>query len=192
MYQQPTPSRQALVSMTTHLFQTQPGRQSCSEQEERAEQVRRRIGVPSEEVYLPKQVRIARCRVRQQAPEDRADDDADVEGHGQEEKGPGLVPPLPHDLADHGAQDADVAVGHPAEGPEEQGLPEGGAEAEAEARGGGAQQADEHDPLAAEAGPVGGAAPEHGGQELGRREARVQDNPPGPRRPGPAARGRTT
>ena len=65
--------------------------ESLQGQETRAEQVRRRIRVAQKEVDLAEEARVAAGRVREQAAKDGADDDADVEGHGQEEEGARLV-----------------------------------------------------------------------------------------------------
>lgn len=169
------PAENKIGTVYTYLFKEQPYPKQGQRQEPGADQVRKSVGELLEELHAAKEIRVRARGVGEDAAQDRTYDDADVEGHGQQQEGAGLVLLLANDLADHGPHDADVAVGDAAERAEEQGLVEGGGEAEAEARYERAKQADDNNGLATGPARVGDTAPHHRRQELRGREAGVQD-----------------
>ena len=82
------------------FFKTEPDCYRGDEEERRADEIGRRIGEFHKEGDFAEHVGVAPCRVGEDAAEDGADDDANVEGHGEEEEGSGLEFLFADDFAD--------------------------------------------------------------------------------------------
>lgn len=116
-------------------------------------------------------------RIREPSSNDRTQDTRDIEAHGQDQEGTGLVLALDGDLGDHGSDDSHKTIDAAGKDAPEHGHAEGGRETVSEAADGGAEGADEQNHLAAavDLGGVGDFAPEDGCEDLGAGETTGQE-----------------